>query len=167
MSKKTKQSTIASDTSLKEGLLQKYPNETWTVAKQQVTTTQVVGMLDQRIADNKASDLAHTAWRGACATAGQTMQQTRPVIHGVVQHIRADVGNDPGALGVFGLKPTLTGHKSVQVKAQAAEKAAATRKKNDTMGAAQRKAADKAAEHDAPAAEPAPAPVPMQTPSKP
>jgi hypothetical protein len=169
MSKNTKQTIIASDTALKEGLLQKYPNATWTVAKQQVTTPQVVTLLDQRIADNKASDLAHTAWLGACATAKATVQQTRPVIHGVEQHIRAEVGNDPAALGVFGLKPTRKGQKTAKVKAQAAEKSAATRKKNNTMGAAQRKAADKAAEHGEPAQEvattPAAQPAP-QTPSK-
>ena len=46
---------------------------------------------------------------------------------------------------------------------------AATRKKNNTMGAAQRKAADKVAEQEAPAQEAAPTPVAQpapQTPSK-
>jgi hypothetical protein len=167
VSKSTKQEVIASDTALSKGITLKYPNATWTVANQQVTTQQVVSLLQKRIADNEASDLAHTAWLGACATATATMQQTNPAIHGVEQHIRADVGNDPAALGVFGLKPTKKGKKSAQVKAQAAEKSKATRKKNNTMGAAQRKATDKVAEHGAPAQEVTPEPVVQPAPATP
>lgn len=167
MSKNTKQAIIASDSALQKGLTSKYPNATWTVAGQPYTTTQVNALLQERIVENEASDTAHATWLGACATAKATMQKTTPVIRAVQSRIRGEVGNDAGALAVFGMKPVKQGKKSAQVKAQAVEKSAATRKKNNTMGAAQRKTADKAAEHAAPAAETAPTQVPAtQTPSK-
>jgi hypothetical protein len=169
MSKSTKQEVIASDAALQTGLTQKYPNAAWAVGTQQYTTTQVAALLTQRINDNKASDTAHADWLASCAKAKVTMQQTAPVIHAVEQRVRAECNNDPSALAVFGLEPTKKGKKSAQVKAQAAEKSVATRKKNNTLGAAQRKTADKAAEHGAPAQEvlqaPAATPAPV-TPSK-
>jgi hypothetical protein len=167
MSKNTKQAIIASDTALEKGLTSKYPNATWTVAGQPYTTAQVNALLQERIADNEASDTAHATWLGACATAKATMLQTNPVIRVVQSRIRGEVGNDAGALAVFGMKPTKKGKKTAQVKAQAVEKSAATRKKNNTMGAAQRKTADKAAEHAPPAAEATATPTAVpQSPSK-
>ena len=149
VAKHTKQDHIANDTALQQGIDQKYPGTTWVVGQDSYTTAQVDAVLQKRIAANKASDLAHAAWLAACATATSTMEQTAPVVHAVEQRIRAECNNDTGALAVFGLKPVKKGKKSAQVKAQAAEKSAATRKKNNTMGAAQRKTADKVAEQSA------------------
>jgi hypothetical protein len=166
VSKNTKQAIIASDTALQKGLDSKYSTATWTVAGQPYTTAQVDALLQKRIADNEASDTAHATWLGSCASAKATMQQTNPVIRAVQSRIRGEVGNDAGALAVFGMKPTKTGKKSAQVKAQAVVKSAATRKKNNTMGAAQRKAADKAAEQ-APVQEPAGTPAAQHAPAEP
>lgn len=159
MGKNTKQDLIVNDTALQQGIDQKQPNTTWVVGPDQYTTAQIDAVLQKRIAANKASDLAHAAWLAACATATTTMEQTAPVVHAVEQRIRAECNNDAGALAVYGLKPTKKGQKSAQVKAQAAKKSAATRKKNNTMGAAQRKAADKAAEQAAPTQEATPEPA--------
>ena len=159
VAKQTKQDHIASDTALQQGIDQKYPSTTWVVGQDSYTTAQVDAVLQKRIAANKASDLAHAAWLAACATATSTMEQTAPTVHAVEQRIRAESNNDAGALAVFGLKPVKKGKKSAQVKAQAAVKSAATRKKNNTMGAAQRTAADKAAEKEAPAEEVATTPA--------
>jgi hypothetical protein len=169
VAKNTKQDLIVNDTALQQGIDLKQPNTTWVVGQTPYTTPQIDVVLQKRIAANKASDLAHAAWLAACATATSTMEQTAPVVHAVEHRIRAECDNDAAALAVYGLKPTKKGQKSAKVKAQAAEKSAATRKKNNTMGAAQRKTADKAAEKTAPTQEvpatPAVQPVP-QTPSK-
>jgi hypothetical protein len=153
VAKNTKQDHIANDSALQQGIDSKYPSTTWVVGQDSYTTAQIDAVLQKRIAANKASDLAHAAWLAACATATSTMGQTASVVHAVEQRIRAECNNDTGALAVFGLKPVKKGKKSAQVKAKAAEKSAATRKKNNTMGAAQRNAADKAAEHEAPTQE--------------
>lgn len=177
MAKNTKQDLIVNDTAFQQGIDLKQPNTTWVVGGNTYTTAQIDAVLQKRIAANKASDLAHAAWLAACATATSTMEQTAPTVHAVEQRIRAECDNDAGALAAYGLKPTKKGKKSAQVKAQAAAKSATTRKKNNTMGAAQRKTADKAAEHAAPVQEvtpePAAAPAPAvpalagQAPSKP
>lgn len=149
MAKNTKQDLIVNDTALQQGIDQKQASTTWVVGANQYTTAQIDAVLQKRIAANKASDLAHAAWLAACATATSTMEQTAPIVHAVEQRIRAECDNDAGALAVYGLKPVKKGRKSAKVKAQAADKSAATRKKNNTMGAAQRKTADRVAEHAA------------------
>lgn len=160
MSRNTKQSRIASDASLKNGIDTKYAGATWLVQGQPYTTPQVDAVLDRRIAANEDSDQKHADWRSACATSKNVMQQTAPVVHAVEQRIRAECGNDPAALAVFGLKPTRTGRRTAKEKAQAAEKAVATRKRHDTMGSVQKKEADQAAAE-------APTPTaPLATPPK-
>jgi hypothetical protein len=150
MSKNTKLVVIASDEALLAGLNKRFPNLAIMLAGQSYTTQTLGAVIQKRITDNKASDTAHTAWLGSCATAKVTMEQSAPVIHAFEQYVRSQYGQDTTALGDFGLKPTRTGVKSAKTKAQAAEKSAATRKGNNTMGSAQRKAADKAAEQAAP-----------------
>ena len=128
MPRNTKQSTVAADTSLKDGIDQKYPGTTWIVLGQPYTTAQLDALLDKRIAANKVSDQKHADWLGSCDAAKLVMQQTSPVLRSVEQRIRSEVGNDPAALAVFGLKPIKKGKRTAQSKAQAAEKATATRK---------------------------------------
>jgi hypothetical protein len=161
MSRNTKQTQIASDTSLKEGIDQKYAGATWLIQGQPHTTADVDAVLDKRIEANKESDTAHADWRTACATAKTVMHDTAPVVHAVEQRIRAECGNDPAALAVFGLKPVKKRTRTVKEKAQAADKAVATRKRHDTMGSVQKKEADKAA-----AETPAPAPAPATPPKQ-
>ncbi len=135
MSRNTKQSTVTADASLKQGIDQKYPGTTWIVQGQPYTTAQLDALLDKRVAANKESDQKHADWLGSCAAAKLVMQQTSPVIRSVEQRIRAEVGSDPAALAVFGLKPLKKGKRTAQSKAQAAEKAVATRKRTGTKAA--------------------------------
>jgi len=135
MSRTTKQSTVTADASLKEGIDQKYPGTTWVSQGQPYTTAQIDALLDKRIAANKESDQKYADWLGSCAAAKLLMEQTSPVIHSVEQRIRAEVGSDPAGLATFGLKPLRKGKRTAQSKAQAAEKAVATRKRNGTKPA--------------------------------
>lgn len=130
MSRDTKQSIIAADNALKEGIGQKYAGTTWIVQGQPYTTAQVGALLDKRIAANEDSDHKHADWLGSCDAAKSVMQQTSPVVRAVEQRIRAESGNDPAVLGAFGLKPQKKGRRTAQSKAQAAEKAVATRKRH-------------------------------------
>jgi hypothetical protein len=129
MSRDTKQSTAAADNALKAGIDQKYAGTTWVVQGQAYTTAQVEALLDKRVAANQASDQKRADWLGS---AKLVMQQTDPVVRSVEQRIRAEVGNDPAALAAFGLKPLKKGKRTAQSKAQAAEKAAATRKRHES-----------------------------------
>jgi len=137
MARDTKQSTVTADASLKEGIDQKYPGVTWVSQGQPYTTAQIDALLDKRIAANKESDQKHADWLASCAAAKLVMQETSPVIRSVEQRIRAEVGSDPAGLATFGLKPLKKGKRTAQSKAQAAEKAVATRKRNGTGGAAE------------------------------
>jgi hypothetical protein len=130
MSRDTKQSTVTADAALKQGIDQKYPGTTWVVQGQPYTTAQIDALLDKRIAANKESDQKHADWLGSCDAAKLVMRQTSPIVRAVEQRIRAENGNDPAALAEFGLKPLKKGKRTAQSKAQAADKALATRKRH-------------------------------------
>ncbi len=161
MTNQTTQDQNASDLALIAGIAKRAPNVVWTLLGQQYTGPQLTTLIQSRVTARQKSAAAHTAWIQAADDAKALTQQTSPILRAFQKVVEGQFANDATALGDFGLSAPKKAQKPVKVKAQAADKAAATRKSNNTMGKQQKKEAAKArAAQGQPApASPAPAPA--------
>jgi hypothetical protein len=128
--------TIAADQSLIAGLTKHAATLTsLLIAGASVLTTDLVTMLQARIAAIQAAIAAHSAFTAAVAAAHAEITKTAPTVSGARQALKIAFSGQPTTLGDFGLKPPKARTPlTAEEKAEAVAKAKATRAARHTMG---------------------------------
>ncbi|MGD0530383.1 MAG: hypothetical protein ABSE49_34935 [Polyangiaceae bacterium] len=111
-----------------------------TLAGSTFTPAQVATQLQTVVQLQQAVDAARAATKAKVAAMAAQMPALRTIMSAFVQFLRASFGNQPDVLADFGLEPRKVATPlTVEQKATAAAKRAATRAKRNTMGAVQKK----------------------------
>ncbi len=143
---------------------------TITVGKQSFKPTDLVTVLQDRIANSQAVQTATAARSAAVKMDRDHRTQTAPAVGALKRVVQGMFPGSPDILAVFGLQPLKAGTRTVATKAAAVEKTLATRAARHTMGPKQKEgikgtlpsASTGSAATPAPVTEPVvtPAPVP-------
>jgi hypothetical protein len=111
-----------------------------TLAGSTFTPAQLTTELQKVVQLQADVDAARAATKAKVAAMAAQMPALRTIMSALVQFIRAAFGNQPDVLADFGLEPRKVATPlTVEQKATAAAKRAATRAKRNTMGAVQKK----------------------------
>jgi hypothetical protein len=149
----------ANDNKLREGIAKNHKRTQKVVlGGKEVTYGEIIDMLEERDAKARALDAARRTHRHAVADYRGIIAATDDLLERFLVRLVSDVGETSPDLGAYGIAPKKDRAKpSAETRAEAARKAAATRKARHTMGKKERLAV---VADDAPAASPAPVTAP-------
>ncbi len=138
----SKRSRLATETADQKMLvgIQQYVTKVPSIAvgTQSFTPTDLVTVLQERIASSQAVQTANAAWSAAVKADRDKRTQTAPVVGALKRVVQGMFPGSPDTLAVFGLQPLKVGTKTVATKAAAVEKTLATRAARHTMGRKQK-----------------------------
>ncbi len=110
-----------------------------TLAGSSYTAAQIASKLNQLVTLRTDVDTSKAATKGKLAVEKTDMPALRVFMDAVVSYVKAAYGNAPDVLADFGLTPKARTPLTVEAKAAAAAKRAATRAARKTMGSVQKK----------------------------
>ena len=138
--KSTKVLTQTSYQALVSGLQSSFqPTDTFDVPDGTLTRDQVIAQLNTFIAAAEATKTAHQQWLTAVAGERSTLSDVTPLRQNIRSILQGRFGKAAPALTSFGFSPAKSPKKTVETKAAAAVKTAATREARHTMGKVQKK----------------------------
>lgn len=138
--KSTKVLTQTSYQALVSGLQSTFqPTDTFNVPGGTLTRDQIIVQLNTFITAAEATKAARQQWLTAVAGERSTLSDVTPLRQSIRSILQGRFGKEGPALSSFGFSPTKPVKKTVQIKAAAAVKTAATREARHTMGTVQKK----------------------------
>ncbi len=159
-----KSDLLAAYTALKSGIQNELPDASFVVQGQTISRDDLLTKVQGRIDAANKTNAARTALHLCVEAEHEVDQGVKPIRAAIKQLVQSRYGKDSALLQKFGFTEDRRAKRSAQSKAQAADKARATREALGTKGKKQRKNAKKALQ-SAPAETPAQPPQ-GQTPSK-
>jgi len=112
---------------------------TLSLAGQSITPADLEKLVQSRIDSANAIAPAKVQWSGAVQAYRALNKQVTPILRALRAYLINAHGPTSPLLADFGFSPTKTAVKTPEVKAEAAEKAIATRKARNTLGKKQKK----------------------------
>jgi hypothetical protein len=140
MSKTSRLVVDTADQKMVVGILQFLSNlPTMTVGSQTMAPADFVKVLQDRLANSQAVQMATAARSAAVKVDRDKRTQTAPLMRALRRVVQGMYSESPDVLAVFGVQPVKIGTQTVATKATALEKTLATRKARHTMGKKQKK----------------------------
>jgi hypothetical protein len=116
------------------------PTDTFNVPSGTLTRDQVIAELITFISAAEATKMARQQWLTTVAEERATLSDVAPLRQSIRSILQGRFGKEGPSLASFGFNPAKAPKKSVETKAAAVAKTAATRKARHTMGTVQKKA---------------------------